>query len=37
MKAYGGEWSTTHPISFIPKKRTLIPIEQEAGWALAMI
>jgi len=37
MKAYGGEWSTTCPGCFTPRKRTLVPIEKEAGWVLAII
>ena len=29
----GGEWSTSHPNHFSNGKRSLLPIEWEAGWA----
>jgi hypothetical protein len=33
----GGEWSATHLGCLITRERTLVSIEQESGWAAALV
>jgi hypothetical protein len=34
---HGGEWLASHSNCFIPKERTLVLIEGEAGWAAELV
>jgi hypothetical protein len=33
----GGKWLSSHLGYFTPQERTMVPIEQEAGWTMELV